>query len=193
MSSFRCTTRKPGKLERGDFFISTERMETYDKYARNLHHPRYRADFNSHYNDLFRANMKFHDLNYPAPPRETIEKRTMKFYDGELPDSTTQMTSTNLMSSHMLSSSSLKKSKYMTSRRSSMRMNQKNIKEQFIEKLKMNEGQPFADQEKIVADIVRALMKGDVDVDTIQSALEDVNIEFNVNEETSELEIVVKL
>ena len=179
------TTRRPHCLEKGDHMITTERVATYDRMARNLHHPSYRHDFTTHYDDLFRANLKFYDLNYPAPPPE-IRTRKLKQLDP-----LTGTMSTTMYSSRLASTDTKRKSKYMSTRTYQRRKSHKSFKDEFVERLKQNEGAPFADQEKIVADIVKALLKGDVDMDTIQAAFENVNIEFIVHQDTAELEIDV--
>lgn len=178
--------RKPHRLERGDHMITTERVATYDKMARNLHHPSYRNDFTKHYDDLFRLNLKFHDLNYPAPPPEI---RTRKY---KTIDPMTGTMSTTLLSSRVTNSETRKKSKYMSTKRlGSPKKQITSFREKFIEDLKRDEGKPFADQERIIAELVRSLLKEGVEMETIQNAFEDVRIDFIVHQDTSELEIVL--
>ena len=179
------TTRRPHCLEKGDHMITTERVATYDRMARNLHHPHYRNDFSKHYDDLFRANLKFYDLNYPAPPPEIRTRKHKQL------DPLTGTMSTTMYSTRYASTDTRRKSKYMSTRTLSQRKTHKSFADEFVERLKQNEGAPFADQEKIVADIVKALLKGDVDMDTIQAAFENVHVEFIVHQDTSELEIDV--
>jgi hypothetical protein len=176
-------TRKPYCLEKGDHYITTERNATYDKMARNLHHPDYREDFKQHYNELFRINMKLHDLNYPAPPPEirTGKLKEVNPLTGTL--STTMVNSKAYMTSRG-------KSKYMSTLKSkSAGKVKKNFKDEYIDNLKQNEGAPFADQERIVADIIADLRQSGVDMETITNAFEDLSVDFIVHQDINELEI----
>lgn len=182
------TSRRPHQLEKGDHFISSDRACLYDRMARNLHHPSQRFDFTKHYDELFRLNIKHYDLNYPAPPPE-IRNETLrrKKKEEELMGGAR---SAAFMSSRRMSSSTKKKSKYMSELRNApTKKVQRGSKDQLIERLKLDEGAPFVDKEKLIADIVKCLIKADIDIETIRDAFEDVEIEFVVNESTSELEI----
>ena len=179
------TTRRPHCVEKGDHMITTERVATYNRMARNLHHPRYREDFTKHYDDLFRANLKFYDLNYPAPPPEIRTRKNKQL------DPLTGTMSTTMYSTRYASTDTKRKSKYMSTRTLSQRKSHKSFKDEFVERLKQNEGAPFADQERIVADIVKALYKGGVDNETIRAAFENATVEFIVHQDTAELEIDV--
>lgn len=178
--------RRPHCLEKGDHMITTERVATYNKMARNLHHPHYREDFTRHYDDLFRLNLKLHDLNYPAPPPEVRTRKIKKY------DPMTGTMSTTMLSSRT-SNETRKKNKYTSTKRPSSQQKQiiTSFREKFIEDLKRDEGKPFADQERIVAELIRGLLKEGVEMEAIQNAFEDVNIEFIVHQDTSELEIVL--
>lgn len=175
--------RKPHCLEKGDHMITTERVATYDAMSRNMHHPSYRSDFTKHYDDLFRLNLSVHDLNYPAPPPE-IRTRKIKQLDP-----LTGTMSTTMLSSKLTSSDARRKSKYMSTMKSQSHSKATSFNDEFLEKLKQNEGMPFADQEKIIADIVRALSKSDVDMETIRLAFEDVHVEFIVNKNELEIDV----
>ena len=70
---------------------------------------------------------------------------------------------------------------------------QPSIKDQIIHKLRNLDGQPFADPEKIVANIHRILKNNGCDDETINDAIENIRIEFVVHENPNELEISLHL
>ena len=65
------STKQTIRMEKNDKMISSERYTSYDRLARNYHHPSYRDSFVNHYDELFRFNLAFHELNHPAPPKRS--------------------------------------------------------------------------------------------------------------------------
>ena len=169
--------RKLAQLPKGDNMISSIRVSHYDNISRNLHHPSYRKDFISHYDELFRHNLEIYDLNYPCPPKELI------FEDNHL---ITQYGTG-------LSTLTQKKSKYMNSKRSREISEQNTYINQLFKKLKKKEGTPFTNPDSIKHIFKNALRKGNIDEETIAYATEDMHIEYIVNQDQKELEINIHL
>lgn len=165
--------------DRYDNLYHTDRAALYDQMARNLHHPRYREGFVSHYNDLARMNRKMHDLNWPCPhPKPKKSSKDMM---------ATEVTVDKSL--HLNSTDTRFKSKYVSSRLQQTKP-QKTLKGQILEKASKGS---FADPDKIVVAIVRSLLQAGCDPETVEQAMQNAAIRFVVNKETSELEICVHL
>ncbi|OHS94292.1 hypothetical protein TRFO_39499 [Tritrichomonas foetus] len=185
MMSFDSRLRNPDF----DSIDSTERQATYDRMARTLHHPRYRANMINHYDELSRVNRKFHDLNYPIPPPSMRERDIIKDMKASTFQQSLLKSSTNKSSSHLMSTDKKVKSMYMTSSRL-MKVKQKNLKDQIISKAK--EGS-VPETEKIIAVIAKTLIENGIDFETVQLALENVLVKVFVDKKTSEFEIEINL
>lgn len=189
MNSFDSSLRSP-EFDRID---SGERQATYDKMARTLHHPDYRADMINHYDELARFNRKFHQLNYPCPPPSLRDHDIIE----EMVNAQNGLTSTYSKSKsksiyesgHFASSDKKVKSMCLTSSRL-QKIKQKNLKDQILQKI--NEGSN-PEVERIIAIIAKSLIENGIDFQTVQLALEDVHIRFIADTKSSEFEIEINL
>lgn len=174
------TASAPMDQTRYDNLYNTDRAALYDQMARNLHHPRYREGFVSHYNDLTRLNRKMHDLNWPRPHPKPKKSST---------DTNMVTESAFDKSSHMNSTETRFRSKYMSSHRMQQtKQPQKTLKDQILEKASNGS---FADTDKIVLAVMRSLAQAGCDRETIEQAMQNAAIRFVANKETSELEICI--
>ena len=168
---------------------SVKRQNTYERMSRTLHHPRYRNDMHNHYDELSRVNRKFHNLNYPLPPPSMRDRNIIEDMTSLQSTRLNASTNTTRSSSHMTSTDKKVMSMYMTSSRL-MKVKQRNLKEQILKKAR--EGS-VPEREKIIAVIARTLIENGIDYETVQLALENVQVKIFVDKKTSEFEIELNL
>ena len=161
-----------------DPIMSNERARVYDRYARNLHHPKYLHIFTEHYNELARIDRKIHDLNYPCPPPSSTN--VVSNLNGTLQGTL------SLKDSFYQSSDQRYKSKYFSHLKKEVKGY--TLRDHIIEKFQ----QEFDDYEKIEAIIVKSLRKNGVSEENINIACQNLVAACDVNKEASEITITLK-
>ena len=160
-----------------DPIMSDERARVYDRFARNLHHPKYLHVFTEHYNELARIDRKIHDLNYPCPPpKQNLISNLNGTLQGTL----------SLKDSFYQSSDQRYKSKYCSHLKKEVK--RYTLRDQIIEKFQ----QEFDDYEKIEAIIVKSLRRNGISEENINTACQNLIAACDVDKDTSEITITLK-
>ncbi|KAH0792438.1 hypothetical protein GPJ56_003615 [Histomonas meleagridis] len=161
-----------------DSIISTERVTEYDKMARNLNPAPYRNDMIKHYDELARLNRKHHDLNYPLPANARTYGKTKK------------RTKPSYLTSRLLNSSDRNTKSPYTSTTTVRQPPQVRLKDHILKKAMSGS---FPEKEKIIALVAKSLASHGMEKESILLALADVQLNPVINQETSEIEIILNL
>lgn len=167
------------KPQKENIGITSRAVATYDRMARNLHHPSYHEPAEYHYYELHTLNRTLHDLNYPNPnPKPPKQKAASQTMTGTITTTTrTGMGDTKARSS--LTSSFRSSKKYET-----------RLSESILSNL---HDQILVPKERVASILRRALKNAGMNEDKIDLVLSDITVDYVILENNSKIQILINL